>query len=97
MPGQTQYLDTPVVPTSAFSDGYNHVDCNYPAGTPAIKEVDGDGVGPWVSAAGHSLTITALGDQTIINNAYTGPVATAAPYNQRPLSGTMALALPLGR
>jgi hypothetical protein len=52
MPGQTQYLDTPVVPTSAFSAGYNHPDCAYPDATPAISEVDGDGKGPWVSAAG---------------------------------------------
>ena len=37
MPGQTQYMDTPVVPTSAFSEGYNHPDCAYPDATPAIK------------------------------------------------------------
>ena len=53
MPGTTQYLDTPVVPTSAFAGaGYNNVDCAYPDATPAIAEVDGDGIGPWVSAAG---------------------------------------------
>jgi hypothetical protein len=84
MPGQTQYMDTPVVPTSAFAGaGYNNPDCAYPALTPAIKEVDGDGVGPWVSAAGHTLTITALGDQQVPNNAYSGPQASAAPYNQK--------------
>ena len=44
MPGQTGYFDTPVVPTSAFSEGYNHPDCNYPDATPAIASVsDGDG------------------------------------------------------
>src|ERR1035441_9333583 len=52
MPGQTAYLDTPVVPTSAFSAGYNHPDCAYPAATPAVKEVDGDGIGPYVGGAG---------------------------------------------
>ena len=32
MPGQTQYMDTPVVPTSAFAGaGYNNPDCAYPA------------------------------------------------------------------
>src|SRR2546430_5524940 len=73
MPGQTQYMDTPVVPTSAFAGaGYNNPDCNYPALTPAIKEVDGDGVVPYVSAAGNTLTITALGDQMVNNNAYSG-------------------------
>ena len=86
MPGQTQYMDTPVVPTSAFAGaGYNNPDCAYPALTPSIKEVDGDGVGPWVSAAGHTLTITALGDVNVPNNAYSGPQATTAPYNQKTL------------
>src|SRR5262249_1658383 len=42
MPGNTQYMDTPVVPTSAFSEGYNHPDCAYPAATPAISSVTGD-------------------------------------------------------
>jgi hypothetical protein len=87
MPGTTQYLDTPVVPTSAFAGaGYNNVDCAYPAATPAISEVDGDGVGPWVSAAGHTLTITALGDQVVPNYAYTGPAATTAPFNQKTIT-----------
>jgi Bacterial Ig domain len=84
MPAATAYLDTPVVPTSAFAGaGYNNVDCAYPALTPAIKEVDGDGVGPWVSAAGKALKITAVGDMAVPNNAYNGPAATTAPYNQR--------------
>ena len=87
MPGTTQYLDTPVVPTSAFAGaGYNNVDCYYPSHTPAIKEVDSsDGVGPWVSGSGstHTLTITALGDQMVPNHAYSGPAATGAPYNQK--------------
>ncbi|HVO61600.1 MAG TPA: Ig-like domain-containing protein [Terriglobales bacterium] len=83
MPGQTAYLDTPVIPTSAFSEGYNHPDCSYPDTTPGIKEVDGDGVGPWVSAPGNTLTITALGDQDVPNNAYTGPSATTKPFNQK--------------
>src|SRR6202040_193727 len=39
MPGQTQYMDTPVVPTSAFAGaGYNNPDCDYPDTTPAISE-----------------------------------------------------------
>ena len=84
MPGTTQYLDTPVVPTSAFAGaGYNNVDCAYPDATPGISEVDGDQVGPWVSTAGNTLTITALGDQLVPNNAYSGPTATTAPFNQR--------------
>ncbi|KAA6464599.1 choice-of-anchor D domain-containing protein [Acidobacteria bacterium AB60] len=89
MPGNTAYLDTPVVPTSAFAGaGYNNVDCAYPPMTPAIAEVDSDaGVGPWVpTGSGHTLTITALGDQSVPNNAYIGPSATTAPYNQKMIS-----------
>src|SRR5947199_4122011 len=84
MPGQTQYMDTPVTPTSAFaSAGYNNPDCSYPDATPAVSEVDGAGIGPWVSAAGNTLTIHALGDQMVPNNAYVGPSGTTAPYNQK--------------
>ena len=87
MPGTTQYLDTPVVPTSAFAGaGYNNVDCAYPALTPAISEVDGDAIGPWVSVPGNTLTIKALGDQTVPNYAYSGPSATTAPFNQRTIT-----------
>jgi hypothetical protein len=87
MPGQTQYMDTPVTPTSAFAGaGYNNPDCAYPDATPAISEVDGDGVGPWVSAVGHTITIHSLGDQQVPNNAYSGPAATTAPYNQKTIT-----------
>jgi len=47
MPGQTQYMDTPVVPTASFAEGYNPPDCSYPDATPAVARVDGDGIGPW--------------------------------------------------
>ncbi len=87
MPGQTQYMDTPVVPTSAFAGaGYNNPDCSYPDFTPAISEVDGDqGLGPWVAGTtGHAtLTIHALGVKQVPNNAYSGPAATASPFNQK--------------
>jgi hypothetical protein len=85
MPGQTQYLDTPVVPTSAFSAGYNHPDCNYPAAPPAIKEVDGDQAkgGPYVSAFGKTLTITGLGELVVPNYGYSGPSATTSPFNNK--------------
>ncbi len=41
---------------------------------------------------GHTLTITALGDQLVPNNAYSGPSATTAPFNRRRSPATMALA-----
>jgi hypothetical protein len=82
MPGLTTYLDTPVVPTQAFAGAaYNNADCAYPDTTPAIKEVDGDGIGPWVSAAGHTLTITALGNVQVDDSGYSGPSASVAPFN----------------
>ena len=96
MPGQTAYMDTPVVPTEAFADGYNLPDCAYPDATPAIKSVTGDpllggGSGPWVSAAtsgtsDHIFTITALGDQIVPNHTYSGPASTTAPFNQRTIT-----------
>ena len=84
------------MPTSAFAGaGYNNPDCAYPAATPAIASVtSADIAGPWVSAAGHTLTITALGDQIVPNNAYSGPSATTAPYNQKTITRTTDLARP---
>jgi hypothetical protein len=98
MPGQTGYLDTPVIPTAAFAANYNHPDCAYPNGTPAIGEVDGNGVGPYVPSAGSTLTIHTInqvgtqcgattianiGDACVNNYAYSGPSVTASPYNQK--------------
>jgi hypothetical protein len=55
MPGFTAYMDTPVIPTQAFADGYNLPDSEYPNLTPAIlKVVNSDPSmpkGPWVRAA----------------------------------------------
>ncbi len=88
MPGQTGYFDTPVVPNSSFAEGYNHPDCNYADATPAISEVDGAGIGPWVNApngpgntTGGILTIKALGDQLLDWYGYSGPATTTAPFN----------------
>jgi hypothetical protein len=91
MPGQTAYLDTPVLPTMAFADGYNLPDCDYPDLTPAISSVTGDAIpgssgrGPWVSAsgAGHTLTINGAGDRQVLNHAYSGPRSTKDPFNKK--------------
>ncbi|HET8725560.1 MAG TPA: Ig-like domain-containing protein [Anaeromyxobacteraceae bacterium] len=94
MPGQTTYLDTPVVPVAAFASGYNPTDCSYPSGYssggqtvtfPAIQRVDTSrGFGPWLPAAGSTdtVTITALGDVPVQNPAYSGPFATSGPISQ---------------
>jgi hypothetical protein len=76
MPGLTTYLDTPVLPIAAFASGYNPADCAYPDATPAIARVDSSaGFGPYLPAAGGTLTIAALGDQQVQNPAYAGPFA----------------------
>ncbi len=88
MPGRTDYMDTPVLPVAAFASGYNPPDCAYPDATPAISSVNGDGqFGPWLNPAGaRTLTINALGDVAVPNNAYAGPSATAAPFNQKTIT-----------
>ncbi len=87
MPGQTQYMDTPVTPTSAFAGaGYNNPDCDYPDATPAISEVDVDGnIGPWASSptSAHTLQIYALGTVPVNNYGYSGPSATVTPFNAK--------------
>lgn len=85
MPGITTYLDTPVLPLSAYASAsrYEPVDCAYPDATPAIYRVDGDGrFGPFIdkgnAAAPHVLTIKALGDTAVNNPLYAGPLAQAS-------------------
>ena len=76
MPGQTTYLDTPVLPIAAFAGGYNPADCDYSEATPAIARVDGPlGVGPYLPPAGGQLAIRSLGDKAVKNTAYAGPFA----------------------
>ena len=84
MPGTTTYLDTPVLPVAAFASGYNPVDCAYPDGTAAIKQVNGDGDGPFIAPGGsRTLHMTAMGPTEVPNPAYEGPSATTAPFNQK--------------
>jgi len=73
MPGATTYLDTPVLPVSAFASGYNPPSCEFDAGTPEIREVNGTGAGPLVAKRG-TLTIVAQGDTRVPNPAYEGPL-----------------------
>jgi len=64
MPGTTAYMDTPVLPTQAFADGYNLPDTEYPDATPAIKQVVSSVTqGPWVPATAPvaSLNLTNRG------------------------------------
>ncbi len=66
-PGQTTYLDTPVLPIAAFASMNNwQLDCEYPSGTPVIKYVNRTGtspmVGPYVTGAGQHLSIFSMGN-----------------------------------
>jgi hypothetical protein len=79
MPGLTDYMDVPVFPVAAFAPGYYPPDCAYADATPAIKRVDSSaGFGPYLTTAGGTLTITALGDTAVANPAYGGPDASPA-------------------
>ena len=75
MPGTTTYLDTPVLPISAFASGYNPPDCAPDEFTPKIHRVDGTGDGPLTTAVG-TLTIYSQGVGQVLNPAYTGPMGT---------------------
>ncbi len=70
MPGATTYLDTPVIPIAAFAgQGQFPLDCEFPDGTPRIKQVDGgpDG-GPYIPAGGAgTITILSMGMTEVPN------------------------------
>jgi hypothetical protein len=85
MPGFTTYMDTPVIPTQAFADQYNLPDSEYPDGTPAIKSVKGDSVGPWVSGSGGAV----VASLTLVNG---GSGYTSAPSVSFGTPGTGASA-----
>jgi len=91
MPGQTSYLDTPVLPTAAYANAssYAPVDCQYPNETPAVTRVDavdtvnGPHIGPWLDHDNRgTLVIQALGDVQVLNPSYAGPTALNPPDNQ---------------
>ena len=82
MPSQTGYFDTPVVPTAAFAGGYNNPDCAYADLTPAIKEVDGDVIGPWVAGAGGAIASVTISNQGVYTTA-PAVTFTAAPGGRR--------------
>lgn len=80
MPGTTTYLDTPVLPVSAFTgpDQVAALDCEFVDGTPKIYSVDnfmGSGpVLPRIPANGkRSLRVVAEGPVQVANPLYTGP------------------------
>jgi len=59
-PGKTTYLDTPIIPTAAFTGAFtSSLDCELSDGTPVISDVTAPGaIGPYASVADGSVTIT---------------------------------------
>lgn len=78
-PGKTTYTDTPILPIGAFASSRSPLDVEFPAHTPVVSEVNGPGGGPYVSAAGETITITALGDREVPNPDY-DPDVPGSPY-----------------
>ncbi len=82
-PGKTTYLDTPLVPVSAFAELANAtLDCEMSDGTPVISDVSGAGaVGPYVSVANgtQSVTITSPGSVQVPNPACAPFDSTCSP------------------
>ena len=62
-PGQTTYLDTPVLPIAAFvGPGNWQLDCEYPSGTPVVRQASAaNNAGPYVSTTNRRLTIWSMG------------------------------------
>ncbi|MDH5620451.1 MAG: multicopper oxidase domain-containing protein [Gammaproteobacteria bacterium] len=65
-PGTTTYLDTPVLPVGAFVDLPEwQLDCNYPDGTPVIREV-GAGGPVFDIDTGGSITVMSEGTTAVV-------------------------------
>lgn len=99
--GKTTYLDTPVLPIAAFAPvTTNPLDCECADGTPAIYSATNGDNGPWVPAAGGTLTIVSSGSVPVVNPAYDPAITDPAdPRSQKTIlrdygfgpSGTVTL------
>jgi len=67
-PGKTTNCDTPILPIAGFQGNRAPLDCEFPDGTPLVKQVNGtDGIGPYVSSVGGTLQILSV-DQLLVHN-----------------------------
>lgn len=87
MPGSTTYLDTPVVPVAAMAGpDLAQLDCEFPNGTPVIREVTARGNalggGPY-DPFFHGLIIRSAGLTLVPNPAYDGVGGTEPKLIQR--------------
>lgn len=82
-PGRTSYLDTPILPSAGFVEGY--VDAASQTGTPEIATLDGDqpGGGAYVCDTGGTITLTSRGTVTVTNPYYDPDVVGSQPTVQR--------------
>jgi hypothetical protein len=82
-PPDCSYPDaTPAIKSVVAAASSDSIPGNTASGTTTA------GFGPWVSASGtgHTLVITALGDQIVPNYAYSGPSTSTSPFNQRTIT-----------
>ncbi len=68
MPGATTYLDTPVLPISAWASRSTYpLDCDFPSGTPVIASVMGPQGGAYVPSTNQQIVIESLGMTEVPN------------------------------
>ncbi len=98
-PAKTTYLDTPVLPVAAAAGRTDFpLDCAVASGTPEIYTVSGPSGGPYVAAAGQTITITSAifaGPVQVPNPAYkagTGtPLTVPRDYGFGAIPGSVAI------
>ena len=98
-PGSTTYLDTPVIPVSAFAGPDQFaLDCQLPTTTPGIHSVNSSVTGGPAAVAGasESITITSMGNAVEVPNPeYDGTSATPKTifrnYSFGAVEGTVTL------
>lgn len=85
LPGKTTYLDTPVLPISAFAGPQQYaLDCDNQDKVPGIHSVsNSSGQGPWVTTAGETITIKSMGVQDVPNPLYDQEARTGNKLIQR--------------
>ena len=82
-PAKTTYLDTPVLPLSAFATGIGVADLQPAAGTPVIASVVGPQGGAITCADNQVITIKSMGTQRVPNPAYDSSILNSSPLITR--------------
>jgi hypothetical protein len=99
-PGRTTFVDTIVIPISAFVENRIPLNCDYLDGTPLIKSVSGPNGGPYVATGGgQRITITSVGKLTVPNPNYnpllpvsaTNPTTITRDHGFGNVKGTVAV------